>query len=138
MKKLLLIINFLCFLLLPAAVGAADQIRVTQFVYNPSGNENYNANGEFVILENISEKDLNLSGWKILDASKHKLILPDMIIQPNMKLKIYSGTGSNKLGNSKNTQKVYWGNGSAIWNNDGDILTVKDRKNNIILKYKYE
>src|SRR3989338_94832 len=46
-------------------------IVVSQFHYDAEGNDNYNLNAEYVILNNLCTQSINLKGWTIKDEATH-------------------------------------------------------------------
>ncbi len=57
-----------CFLWLCVSM-AHSQVMINEIMYNPQGNE---ANGEYIELFNMGEKDIDLSGWSIQDAIDYR------------------------------------------------------------------
>ncbi|MCW1930573.1 MAG: lamin tail domain-containing protein [Candidatus Kerfeldbacteria bacterium] len=135
MKTTLLLLAC-CFILLGATqVHAATKFSLVEFKYDADGNDNYNRNGEYVTLKNISGKTLNLKNWIVTDNGSHSLTLPEIKLKKNKKITIYTGEGTNVTTGSP--KKVYWGNGWGLWNNDHDKLTVKNKKGKTVFSYAY-
>jgi hypothetical protein len=115
--------------------NAATKFSLVEFKYDAEGNDNYNPNGEYVILKNISGKTLNLKNWRITDNDPHSFTLPEVEVKKNKKITIYTGEGTNVTTGSPT--KIYWGNSWGLWNNDHDRLTVKNKKGKTVFSYSY-
>ena len=78
---------------------------------------------EHVLLRNTGCAELDLSGWMLHDADMHRFFLPQGTrLEPGATLAVCSGTGC--VGNPKASIYQYTKN---IWNNDGDVATLRDR-----------
>lgn len=78
---------------------------------------------EHVWLRNSGCAEVDLSDWTLHDADTHKFFLPQgSRLEPGATLAVCSGTGC--VGNPKFFIYPYTKN---IWNNDGDVVTLRDR-----------
>jgi micrococcal nuclease len=97
-----------------------------------AGNDNENLNDEYVVLTNTNESTLDLSGWHVSDAAGHSYEFDDgTALEPNESLTLYTGSGTDTA-----TER-YWGESSAVWNNAGDTVTVRDTSGATIVEYSY-
>lgn len=53
------------------------------------------------------------------------------VFVPNATFTLFSGRGSDTK------DALYWNSKSAVWNNDGDTLFLRDDKGNLVLSYSY-
>ncbi len=97
---------------------------------------------EFIELYNNSSKPIDLSGFKIFDATallsdSAKHIIPNgTILQPNKVLVIFGGgTPTGTFGNAI-VQKASAGDLNLT--NAGDVITIKDSSNNVVLTLDIE
>jgi micrococcal nuclease len=109
-----------------------SQISVYTFNYDAAGNDNENLNNEYVTLINDGTSQIDMTGWTMQDDANHTFYFPAFKLDPAKKVTIYTGTG-------KNTQnELYWNNtGTAIWNNGGDVLYLRNAKGELVLEEGY-
>ena len=64
--------------------------------HDASGNDDFNVNGEYVIIENGSNRSVNLEGWTLRDTSQRSFQFPsNSIIDPGQKIMVRAGFGEN-------------------------------------------
>ncbi len=97
------------------------------------------AGDEFIELINYSTKVIDLSGYKIFDAgglasgTPNHLIPAGTILQPQKALVIFGGgTPTGSFGGALIQKST---SGDLNLNNAGDVLTVKDTADNVVLTY---
>ncbi len=128
---------------------ATANLILNEILYDPSntaleGDANKDgvyaqAQDEFIELINNSSKPVDLSGFKIFDAgglasnSPNHLIPPGTIIQPQKALVIFGGGNPTGTFGGATVQKST--SGDLNLNNAGDVLTIKDTADNVILSY---
>jgi endonuclease YncB( thermonuclease family) len=88
-------------------------------------------NSEFVVIENRGTNVVDLTGWSLLDESNHRYLFPNFILAPKARVTLRTGVGKNT------PTDLYWGNRSAIWNDNGDTIFLKDSKGRIVLSHVY-
>ncbi|MBS3777759.1 MAG: lamin tail domain-containing protein [Candidatus Thermoplasmatota archaeon] len=107
-------------------------LRISEVHYDAYGNDKYNLNDEYIVLENDNEKPLNLTGWNIRDNHGNQFIFPNgYLLQSKTSITIYTGSGSNQ------TNVLYWHHQTPVWNNDGDTVFIYNEKNEIIETYSW-
>ena len=85
-----------------------------------AGNDNRNLGDEYVVLRNEGSRRLDLSGWTVTDAAGKTYEFPaGATLPPGKSLTLYTGEGETRHPN------YYWGREGAVWNNDGDVVTVR-------------
>ena len=114
-------------------VPDCSNIDIIGLVYDAPGNDNTNPNGEWVTLKNVGSESALMAGCKLHDAGPdHTYVFPSGFkLDAGAQVKLYSGVGSNSA------TSLYWGNGSAVWNNTGDTATLRNPDNTIIDTYSY-
>jgi hypothetical protein len=102
-----------------APISGSGPIHVALIEYNPDGDD---ALGEYIVVENRGETAVDLSNWRLEDSASraHIFPFPNMMLAPGAQVKIWTGRGADT------EDELYWGFGSAIWNNDGDTATLYD------------
>jgi len=84
--------------------------------------ESKDLNGEWV---EVTGYGVDMTGFRLRDKKKHEFRFPQgfTIYGP---VKIFTGKGKNT-----NT-KLYWNSNKHIWNNEGDVATLLDRRGKIV------
>jgi len=68
-----------------------------------------------------------MNGWTLSDEVNHVYSFPsDFVLNADATVTVYTGSGTDIQ------DKLYWGSGSPIWNNDGDTAYLKDDKGKIV------
>jgi len=106
-------------------------IIVVRFHYDAAGNDHYNLNGEYFVLGNRGRNACDMTAWKATDFYGHTFIFPYFVLKPRASVTIYTGSGTDTR------SRLYWGSLSAIWNNDGDTLSLYDASGRPVLSYSY-
>jgi len=64
--------------------------------HDASGDDNFNVNGEYVLIENGSSSLVNLEGWTLRDTSQRSFKFPkNSLIQPAQRITVKAGFGDN-------------------------------------------
>jgi micrococcal nuclease len=106
-------------------------LKIVNINYDAPGDDNKNPNGEWVEIKNTGSTPVNLKGFTLEDAAKHRFVFPDFVLDTGKIVKVYSGSGT------LNSSSLYLGSSSAIWNNDGDTAYLYDSNGKLIDTYKY-
>lgn len=112
--------------------SGSPNIVVASVHADANGNDHENLNDEYIVLKNTGDGPVNMGGWTVSDEADHRYRVPDGVkLGPSETVTIYTGSGSDT------ENKLYWGSDSAIWNNEGDTIIVKNDKGKIIIRYEY-
>jgi hypothetical protein len=115
------------------AVGAEESgIAITNANFAEPSPEKENLNEEWVEITNLGTEDVNLAGWTLEDAQNHTYKFPDFSLKAGGVAKIRTGTGNDTAAD------LFWNRSSSIWNNDGDVATLKDASGSIVSRYPEE
>ncbi len=90
-----------------------------------------NASAEYVTFQNKCGQDISLSGWSLSDSAGHTYTIIDFTAKKDSYFTIHTGPGPD----SKTS--LYWNSGSPVWNNEGDVITLKDDSGKIVVQYRY-
>ena len=122
MKKMIV---SLLVVLLASIASASASVSISAINFDAPGNDHNNLNGEWVKITNYGSTSVMMEGWTLSDeGNKHIYRFPQSFgIDPGASVTVYTGCGSN----SANT--LYWCEPQAVWNNDGDVATLKDNGN---------
>ncbi|PWB76573.1 MAG: hypothetical protein C3F07_03525 [Anaerolineales bacterium] len=99
-------------------------IVISALVCNPPGDD---IDGEYVTLQNLSGKKIDLTGWTLCDyQNNHCYEFGDFTLQPNSSVTLWTKAGMNT-----NTD-LYFGKSQPIWNNKEDTAYLHDIKDQLI------
>ncbi|MFD1599716.1 lamin tail domain-containing protein [Halobellus rarus] len=112
--------------------GGDGSLTVAEIHYDAAGNDNENLNDEYVVFRNSGEEPLDVSGWIVSDAADHTYPFPEgTVVDPGSDLTLRTGSGADT------EETLYWGAGGAVWNNDGDVVTVRDADGSVVVRKSY-
>lgn len=101
--------------------GLRGPLKVTTVHADAKGDDRRNPNGEYLRLCNVSDRPVELQGFSVQDAARHRFVFPSGILTPGATALLASGLGKNAV--RRGQLVFYWGSG-PIWNNDGDIASL--------------
>ena len=106
-------------------------IQIISITYNPDGED---AAGEYIMIENSGAEPVVLTGWQLQDSAQrtHVFTFPAFTLAAAAQVKIWTGRGLD------DTDDLYWGFGTAIWNNDGDTASLYDGSGQLMAECRYE
>lgn len=106
---------------------------ITLWVFaDAPGNDHYNLNGEYAVIANDGEREVKIGGWTLCDAARHCFRFPDEArIRPGAQAVIYTGAGVI------DGTHFYMNSSRAVWNNDGDVATLRDGSGQVVATYAY-
>jgi micrococcal nuclease len=97
------------------------------------GDDSVNLNGEWVRFTNSGVDAVDLDGWEVADESaSHRYRFSDLRLDPGASVTLFTGCGPDD-GSAR-----YWCvSGSAVWNNSGDTVFLRDDLGNIVVSLAY-
>ena len=104
---------------------------IHRFNFNAPGDDNLNLNDEYVTFRNKCFHDISLEGYTLSDARGATFSFPPLTLPSKETITLHTGTGRDT------GFDLFWGLSRAVWNNQGDTLTLKDTQGNILLSYSY-
>ena len=112
--------------------GSVDgRLAVVGINADAEGNDNENLNDEYVTFENRGDESLDLSGWTVTDEAGKTYTFGNVTLGPGERVTLHTGSGEDTASD------VYWGQSSAVWNNDGDTVTVRDAGGSVVAERSY-
>lgn len=97
------------------------------------GDDGVNLNGEWVRFTNVGDEVVDLDGWEVADESaSHRYRFSDLRLEPGTGVTLFSGCGSDDA-----SSRFWCTSGSAVWNNDGDTVFLRDGQGNIVATLAY-
>lgn len=118
-------------------VAASPSDVVISYIHpDADGNDNQaaNKNDEYFDLTNKGGTDIAMTGWKVEDEGpNHTYRFPNSYrLAAGATVRIHTGCGSN------DAEHLYWcKGGSAVWNNDGDTVTLIDPDGAVVDTWGY-
>lgn len=129
------------------ADGVGDGcLKVSDVNANPTGPDLTATPGEYVELQNISNRQLNLNGCKVMHttfgrASGPALLIEftfDLLLDSAKKLRIYTGAqASGDPALPGDVTEIFVNRGAPVWNNAGDTATVLNRDDQVVATFSY-
>ncbi|WP_079062946.1 lamin tail domain-containing protein [Peterkaempfera griseoplana] len=101
---------------------AAGSVHLTKIYYDSPGKDtrsNQSLNAEYVQIKNSTSKSVNLHGWTLVDASRHRYVFPSFTLKAGRTVTVHTGQGRNTAANLYQQRRAY------VWNNDRDKATLK-------------
>ncbi len=107
-------------------------LAVVEIDTDAPGNDHTNPNAESVVFENTGQRALELGGWTVTDAAGHIYIFPTgFVLKPGERVRLHTGRGPDSR------TDLYWGVTSAIWNNGGDAIVVRNAEGKVVVRRSY-
>ncbi|MEO7979610.1 MAG: lamin tail domain-containing protein [Sporichthyaceae bacterium] len=85
---------------------------------------------EYVLVRNVGRVPVNLSGWRLSDASGTTLTLPKHAVRPGRAVRVYTGRGEDT------THRVYVGTRKRLWSRS-DTATIVTRTGLRVARRQY-
>lgn len=114
------------------AVASDDSIAVDG-QYDAPGDDNDNLDEEWVRFTNRGGAPVDLTGWQVADeSSSHRYTFGDLTLAPGASVTLFTGCGSDS-----DTERYWCNSDSAVWNNSGDTVFLKDPSGNNVVAETY-
>lgn len=116
----------------PAPENSEADLVIAEIHEDAIDNDHENTNDEYIVVRNDGDEPLDLGGWTVRDEADHTYIVPrGVTLDPGATVTLYSGKGSDT------DAEQYWESGTAIWNNGGDTILVRDDSGTVIFRREY-
>jgi len=79
---------------------------------------------ETLVLKRVGEGELLLTGWKISNGRGDEFTFPDLVLNKNGSVRLYSRSGVNSV------IELYWARTEAAWRS-GDTASLTDPEGNL-------
>ena len=97
------------------------------------GDDGVNLNGEWVRFTNAGSDTVDLDDWEVADESaSHRYTFNGLRLEPGAEVTLFSGCGPDD-----ETVRHWCVSGSAVWNNSGDTVFLRDGNGNIVALLSY-
>ncbi|MCM2466200.1 MBL fold metallo-hydrolase [Methanoculleus oceani] len=82
---------------------------------------------ERITVANADATAVNLTGWTVTDeGTRNTYTFPVFTLDPGADVTVHSGEGNDTV------TDLYWGRGTGVWNNDGDLATLADANGTVV------
>ncbi len=82
---------------------------------------------EEITIANTEATAANLTGWTVTDeGTRNTYTFPVFTLDSGADVTVHSGTGNDTA------TDLYWGRGTPVWNNDGDLATLADANGTVV------
>ena len=119
----------------PDACGVpVASVSITVQVHaDAAGDDNDNLNDEWVRFTNAGSGPVDLTGWVVADESaSHRYGFANLVLGAGGSVTLFTGCGSDTA------DARYWCNTrSAVWNNSGDTVFLRDPSGNNVVVHGY-
>jgi hypothetical protein len=115
-------------------LSEVPNVEICMVNHNTPGSDlrtNEKLNEEWVELTTNRKSPVNLTGWTLSDQSNHRYTFNSFILMPGQVVRIHTGKGADTASD------LYCGRAWYIWNNQGDIATLKELDGAVVDVYKY-
>jgi endonuclease YncB( thermonuclease family) len=118
------------------ACGASDLAGVEIVIdvnADAPGDDGRNLNGEWVRFTNAGADAVDLDGWEVADESaSNRYRFSDLRLEPGASVALFSGCGPDD-----DSTRHWCVSGSAVWNNSGDTVFLRDANGNVAASLSY-
>lgn len=115
----------------PPAPGDASVV-VEHIEVDPVGDNVPHGAGEHVVLRNVSDRPVEVSGWYLRDQTSNKIVVGQGYVVPaGGALRIHTGPGEN------DQHSYYNGRKTSVWDNDGDSASLHRADGTLVDLYAY-
>lgn len=141
-------VPFLAVLVLLTAfpVSASAGVVIRKIAFDPKGPDsgsNAHLKKEFVLVKNTGSSRRSLRDWKLQDRGRdHVYRFPALVLRPGEYVRIRTGRGQDGgvtgcNGSCFSYYDFYWGLQEYVWNNRGDVATLKNRSGAVVDRCRY-
>jgi hypothetical protein len=100
-------------------------VRIRTIEYAPAAKPD--CDWEYVELVNEGDESADISYWTVEDlGARHKFTFPEWELAPGTTVKVWTTSANSAPGD------LSWDRTDSVWNNDGDLATLRDRDGNEI------
>ena len=90
-----------------------------------------NETREQITLKNVCPFDVDITGWTVEDTANHTYRFGDGFLMKESFMTLHSGKGSDT------ESERYWNRAAAVWNDDGDVVFLRDSAGNVVQMLSY-
>lgn len=106
------------------------KVVIADIVYDPGADDFRRLDEEYVVLVNFIGA-VHLAEWILSDSQGNTYVFPNVALNKGTVLRVHSGQGVDTA------TELYWGRKTPIWDNEGDVATLRDDAGAIIDTFSY-
>lgn len=106
------------------------KIEIVKINIDPEGKDANNLNNEWIEIQNTGGTSVSLKNWTISDLAGWNYVFKDVVIEPKNSIKLRTGVGEDTK------TDVYWNYRRPILNNTGEVVILKNDKNEMISRFE--
>lgn len=76
---------------------------------------------EYVLIKNESQGGVSLLGWQVENAKGEAYTFPDLTLNANGRVKLFTGQGTNSV------IELYWGMPEAVWHTSDTVILLDSK-----------
>jgi len=92
-------------------------VQIVDIEYNPPRDDLQN---EYVRIENAGGSAADMANWTLSDVAGNTFTFPPFTLNPGASVRVWTKAGTGTA------TDLYWGRGSAVWDNVGDCAYLRD------------
>lgn len=113
-------------------VPGVESVVVEDIAYDVGGDDLQRGAGEHVILRNVTDRPVDVSGWYLRNEVSHKLVVGEgYVIPAGGLLRVHTGPGDN------DATSYYNGRTAAVWNKVGGSAALHRPDDTVVDLYAY-
>ncbi len=86
-------------------------------------------NTEVVLLKRTGEGELWVTGWRMEDENNHRFVLPELMLNKDGAIKVYTKPGTNSV------IELHWGIKEPVWSS-GELVSLMDQNGAVRATYR--
>lgn len=94
--------------------------------------EKENLNMEWIEILNAGDADCSMDGWTLSDQQNHTYAFANITLKASASVRVHSGIGNDTASD------LYFNRKIPIWNNEGDVATIRDASGKVVAVYPEE
>lgn len=87
--------------------------------------------GEYVLIRNTGATEVVMTAWTLQDEANTMYTFPVFTLAAGADVRVWVKGGVNDSAN------LYWGRGSSVWNNTGDVALLHDANGMEVARFSY-
>jgi len=112
-------------------------LKITRIEPKGNAEEGKGALAEFVRIANVSDRNLDVSGYSIADRDGHRYRFPSAQLRPGYVLTLVTGEGQDRR-DGAGPITLHWNRRSGVWNDRGDTAYLRDQNGEIVDRFEYK
>lgn len=99
--------------------------------FDAPGGDHLNLNEEYVCFTNLSDRPVDMAGWRVHHRPDTWYTFPEFILKPQASVRLHSGKEVDT------STDLYWGNYDSIWRDIHDAVYLYDADGRLMNEYSW-